>query len=162
MSGLKAYYDYAILGSRGDFGEERPTALYVYYPHWKAALRNFGWMLPSVPISPVYNFFRQNIWHLIYDQFHFHHIFGDDTTVSSDKTAEALVVLLLVLDMPFFASWMAIRERSLKYLEAQQVSQQISIFSNLNFTMKGASVKKAILSFFSSNDPICHCQKFQP
>ena len=35
-------------------------------------------------------------------------------------------------------------------------------FSNLNFTMKGASVKKVILRFSSGNDPICHSQKFQP
>ena len=28
--------------------------------------------------------------------------------------------------------------------------------------MKGASVKKVILRFFSGNDPICHSQKFQP
>ena len=45
-------------------------------------------MLPSVPIFPVYNFFRQNIWHSIFDQFHFHHIFGDEMTVSSDKTGK--------------------------------------------------------------------------
>ena len=42
-------------------------------------------MLPSVPIFAVYNFFRQNIWHSIFDQFHFQHIFWDETTVSSDK-----------------------------------------------------------------------------
>ena len=35
-------------------------------------------------------------------------------------------------------------------------------FSNLNFTMKGATVKKAILRFFSRRDLICHHQKFQP
>ena len=45
-------------------------------------------MLPSVPIFPVYDFFRQNIWHSIFDQFHFHHIFGDEMTVSSDKTGK--------------------------------------------------------------------------
>ena len=38
-------------------------------------------MLPSVPIFPVYNFFRQNIWHSIFDQFHFYHIFGDGMSV---------------------------------------------------------------------------------
>ena len=46
-------------------------------------------MLPSVPIFPVYNFFRQNIWYSIFDQFHFHHIFGDEITVSSDKTGQS-------------------------------------------------------------------------
>ena len=47
-------------------------------------------MLPSVPIFPRYIFFRQNIWHSIFDQFYFHHIF-----IRQDKTgqqAKALVV----------------------------------------------------------------------
>ena len=57
---------------------------------------------------------------------------------------------------------MAIRERSFKYLDAQRVSKQIYIFSNLNFTMKGASVKKVILRFLSGYDPNCHSQKLQP
>ena len=69
------------------------SALCVY-PHWKAALRNFGQMLPSVPIFPVYNFFRQNIWHSIFDQFHFHHIFGDEMSIirQDRQQAKALVV----------------------------------------------------------------------
>jgi len=37
--------------------------------------------LSFIPIFPVYNFFRQNIWHSIFDQFHFHHIFGDEMSV---------------------------------------------------------------------------------
>ena len=45
-------------------------------------------MLPSVPIFPVFNFFRRNIWHSIFDQFHFQHIFWDEMTVSSDKTGK--------------------------------------------------------------------------
>ena len=94
------------------------------YPYWKAALRNFGWMLPSLPIFPVYNFFRQSIWHSIFDQFHFHHLFGDEMTVSSDQTGKGTSHPpfgswhVLVLG----TSWMAIRGRSFKYLDAQQVS----------------------------------------
>jgi len=42
---------------------------------------------------------------------------------------------------------MARREKKFKYLEAQQVIQQISIFSNLGFTVKGATDEKIILSF---------------
>ena len=34
-------------------------------------------MLSSVPISPVYRFFRPNLWPLIFDQSHVHDIFGD-------------------------------------------------------------------------------------
>ena len=51
-------------------------------------------MLPSVPIFPVYNFFRQNIWHSIFDQFHFHHIFGDEMSIirQERQQAKALVV----------------------------------------------------------------------
>ena len=121
-------------------------------------------MLPSVPIFPVYNFFRQNIWHSIFDQFHFHHVFGDEMTVSSDKTGKGTSrppfgswrVLFLG------TSWMAIRERSFKYLDAQQVSQQISIFFKSKFHNEWASVKKAILRFLSDNGPIYHPQKFQP
>ena len=36
----------------------------------------------------MYNFFQQNIWHSIFDQFHFHHIIGDEMTGSSDKTGK--------------------------------------------------------------------------
>ena len=51
-------------------------------------------MLSSVPIFPVYNFFRQNIWHSIFDQFHFHHIFGDEMSIirQDRQQAKALVV----------------------------------------------------------------------
>ena len=45
-------------------------------------------MLPSVPIFTVDNFFRHNIWHSIFDKFHFHHIFGGEMTVSSHKTGK--------------------------------------------------------------------------
>ena len=37
-------------------------------------------MLSSVPISPVYRFFRPNLWPLIFDQSHVHDIFGDKMT----------------------------------------------------------------------------------
>ena len=51
-------------------------------------------MLPLVPIFPVYNFFRQNIWHSIFDQFYFHHIFGDEMSVirQDRQQTKALVV----------------------------------------------------------------------
>ena len=85
-------------------------------------------MLPSVPIFPVYDFFRQNIWHSIFDQFHFHHIFGDEMTVSSDKTGKGTNSRNIS-----GTSWMVIWEKNFKYLKAQQVSQQISIFFKSKF-----------------------------
>ena len=50
-------------------------------------------MLSLIPIFPVYNFFRQNIWHSIFDQFHFHHIFGDEMSIirQDRQQAKALV-----------------------------------------------------------------------
>ena len=88
-------------------------------------------MLLSVPIFPAYNFFRQNIWHSIFDQFRSHHIFGDEMTVSSDKTGKGTSRPLRFLTCPFFGtSWMAIRERSSRYYDAQQVTQQISKYHN--------------------------------
>ena len=107
-------------------------------------------MLPSVPIFPVYNFFRQNNWHSIFDQFHFHHIFGDEMTVSSDKTGKGTSrppfgswrVLFLG------TSWMAIRERSFKYLDAQQVSQQISIFFKSKFHNEWGVCQKSYFDVF--------------
>ena len=42
---------------------------------------------------------------------------------------------------------MARREKKFKYLEPQQEIQQISIFSNVDFTVKGATDEKVILSF---------------
>ena len=121
-------------------------------------------MLTSVPISPVYNLFRQNIWYSIFDQFQFHLIFGDELTASSDKTGKGTSrppfgswrVLFLG------TSWMAIRERSFKYLDAQQVSQQISIFFKSKFHNEGGVCEKGYFEFFYGNDPICHSQKFQP
>ena len=107
-------------------------------------------MLPSVPILPVYKSFRQNIWHSIFDQFHFHHKFGDEMTVSSDKTGTgtscppfgSCCVLFLG------TSWMAIRERSFKYLDAQQVSQQISIFFKSKFHNEGSVCEKKLFWVF--------------
>ena len=51
-------------------------------------------MLSLIPIFPVYNYFRQNIWHSIFDQFHFHHIFGDEMSIirQDRQQAKALVV----------------------------------------------------------------------
>ena len=109
-------------------------------------------MLPSVPIFPVYNFFRQNIWHSIFDQFHFHHIFGDEMTVSSDKTGKdtsrppfgSWHVLFLG------TSWMAIREKSFKFLDEQQVSQQISISFKSKFHNEGGDCQKSSFEVFFS------------
>ena len=100
-------------------------------------------------------FFRQSIWHSIFNQFHFHHIFGDEIAVSSDKTCQGTSrppfsswrVLLLG------TSWMAIRERSFKYLDAQQVSQQISIFFKSKFHNEWGVCQKVILMFFLAMIP---------
>ena len=46
-------------------------------------------MLPSVPIFPVHNFFRQNIWRSIFDQFHFNHIFGDEMSIIRQDRQQA-------------------------------------------------------------------------
>ena len=120
-------------------------------------------MLPSVPIFTVDNFFRHNIWHSIFDQFHFYHIFGDEMIVSSDKTGKGTSRPLIGSWCVLFlgTGWMAIRERSLKYFDAEQVNKYL-YFSNQNFTMKGASVKKSYFEVFYGNGPICHSQKFQP
>ena len=106
-------------------------------------------MPPSVPIFPVYNFFQQNIWHSIFDQFHFHHIFGDEMSVirqDRQQTTDTLWRTMTVKSSRNIlgTSWMVMRERSFKYLGAQQVSQQISIF----FKSKGlASYCKAETTF---------------
>ena len=96
-------------------------------------------MLPSVPIFPVYNFFRQNIWHSIFDQFHFHHIFGDKMTVSLDKTGKGTSRPVLIFCRKanvrniLGTSWMAIRDRGFKDLDAQQASQQMSYFYTITW-----------------------------
>ena len=62
------------------------NALWVY-PHWKAALRNFGNVLPSVPISPV-SFFRRNILPSIFDHFKSYYMVDGKITQSSSKTGK--------------------------------------------------------------------------
>ena len=57
--------------------------------------------------------------------------------------------------------WPSERGTSNIWMYSRKVNKYL-YFSNLNFTMKGASVKKVILRFSSGNDPICHSQKFQP
>ena len=57
---------------------------------------------------------------------------------------------------------MAIRERSFKYLNGQQVSQQIFMLFKSKFHNEGGVCEKSYFEFFSGNDPICHSQKFQP
>ena len=100
-------------------------------------------MLSLIPIFPVYNFFRQNIWHSIFDQFHFHHIFGDEMSVirQDRQQTKALVVIL-------GTSWMVMRERSFKYLGAQQVSQQISIFFKSKFHNEWGVCQKSYFDVF--------------
>ena len=99
-------------------------------------------MLPSVPIFPVYNFFRQNIWHSIFDQFHFHHIFGDEMTVSSDMTGKGTNCRNIS-----GTTWMVIWE-NFKYLKAQQVSQQISIFFKSKFHNEWGVCQKSYFDVF--------------
>ena len=102
-------------------------------------------MIPSVLIFPVFNFFRRNIWHSIFDQFHFQHIFWDEMTVSSDNTGKEKWQLKAA-ETFLGTIWMVFWEKNIwrhswwgnKYL----------YFSYLNFTMKGVTVKKAILRFF--------------
>ena len=110
-------------------------------------------MVKCFPQSQFYqciNFFRQNIWHSIFDQFHFHHIFGDKMTVSSDKTGNGTSRPPFgSWHAPFLGtSWMAIRERSFKYLDAQQVSQQISIFFKSKFHNERGVCQKSYFDVF--------------
>ena len=100
-------------------------------------------MLPSVPIFPVYNFFRQNIWHSIFDQFHFHHIFGDEMSVIRQDRQQTKALVKSSRNI-LGTSWMAMRERSFKYLDAQQVSQQISIFFKSKFHNEGGVCEKKL------------------
>ena len=110
-------------------------------------------MLPSVPIFPVYDFFRQNIWHSIFDQFHFHHIFGDEmSAIRQDRqqTTDTLWRTMTVKSSRNIlgTSWMAMRGRSFKYLDAQQVSQQISIFFKSKFHNEGGVCEKSYFEVF--------------
>ena len=114
-------------------------------------------MLPSVPIFSVYDFFRQNFWHSIFDQFHFHHIFGDEMTVSSDKTGKGTNSRNIS-----GTSWMVIWEKNFKYLKAEQVSQQIFILLKSKYHNEGGDCQKSYFEVFSGRDLICHPQKFQP
>ena len=78
-------------------------------------------------------------------------------TVSSDKTGKG------TSRPPFRGRVELLSERGVSniWMHSRKVNKYL-YFSNLNFTMKGASVKKVILRFSSGNDPICHSQKFQP
>ena len=116
-------------------------------------------MLSLIPIFPVYNFFRQNIWHSIFDQFHFHHIFGDEMSVirqDRQQTTDTLWRTMTVKSSRNIlgTSWMVMRERSFKYLGAQQVSQQISIFFKSKFHNEwGVCEKKLFWCFFLAMIP---------
>ena len=100
-------------------------------------------MLSSVPIFPVYIFFRQNIWHSIFDQFHFHHLFGDEMAVSSDKTGKGTSSRNIS-----GTSWVVIWEKNFKYLKARQVSQQIYIFFKSKFQNEGGDCQKSYFEVF--------------
>ena len=109
-------------------------------------------MLPLVPIFPVYNFFRQNIWHSIFYQFHFHHIFGDEMSVirqdrQQTKTLWRTMTVKSSRNI-LGTSWMAMRERSFKYLDAQQESQQISVFFKSKFHNEGGVCEKSYFEVF--------------
>ena len=115
-------------------------------------------MLSLFPIFPVYNFFRQNIWHSIFDQFHFHHIFGDEMSVirqDRQQTTDTLWRTMTVKSSRNIlgTSWMVMRERSFKYLGAQQVSQQISIFFKSKSQWMGRLSKKLFWCFFLAMIP---------
>ena len=133
-------------------------------------------MLSLIPIFPVYNFFRQNIWHSIFDQFYFHHIFGDKMSVIRQDRQQTkapsrppfgssiwCVLFWSSIGESFWGpvEWLWERGASNIWMHSRKVNKYL-YFSNLNFTMKGASVKKVILRFFSGNNPICHSQKFEP
>ena len=110
-------------------------------------------MLSLIPIFPVYNYFRQNIWHSIFDQFHFHHIFGDEMSVirqDRQQTTDTLWRTMTVKSSRNIlgTSWMVMRERSFKYLGAQQVSQQISIFFKSKFHNEWGVCEKSYFDVF--------------
>ena len=98
----------------------------------KSCIKEF-WL--HVSLSPHFPSF----WHSIFDQFHFHHKFGDEMTVSSDKTGKGTCRPTFGSCCVLFwgTSWMVIRERSFKYLDAEQVIQQISIFFKSKFHNEG-------------------------
>ena len=110
-------------------------------------------MLPSVPIFPVYNFFRQNIWSVSLSSYIWGRNEYHQTRQATGKGTSR----------PFRGPVECLSERRTSNIwrHSRWVNKYL-YFSNLNFTMNGASVKKVILMFFSGNDPICHPQKFQP
>ena len=128
-------------------------------------IRNI-WMTPKgiseicfllLPFSEYIIFFRQNIWHSIFDQFHFHHIFGDEMSVirQDRQQTKALVVSHTLKNKTVKSSrnilgtsWMAMRGRSFKYLDAQQVSQQISIFFKSKFHNEWGVCEKSYFDVF--------------
>jgi len=87
---------------------------------------HFGILLKFSPFSQYIIFFRQNIWHAIFDQFHFHRISGDESLENNDS----------------LKIWMAIREKIFNYFDAQKVIQQISIFFKSQFHI-GADCQKS-------------------
>ena len=104
-------------------------------------------MLSLIPIFPVYNYFRQNIWHSIFDQFYFHHIFGDEMSVIRQDRQQTKA---LVVQQKYFGDQLNgyERERSFKYLDAQQESQQISVFFKTKFHNEGGVCEKSYFEVF--------------
>ena len=110
-----------------------------------------------VPIFPLYNFSDEifGIQYLISFTF----IIYLGTKWQSHQTRQAKALTAETFRGP--VEWLSERRTSNIWRHSRWVNKYL-FFSNLNFTMKGATVKKAILRFFSHRDLICHHQKFQP
>ena len=128
--------------------EIQPAQLWVY-PDWKAALRNF---VKILPIFPVYHFFRQNIWHAIFDQFHFHCILGDESLENNDSQKQ---------QKDFGDQLNGYQREDLQLFWCTEGDSTNIYILQISISHWGRLSKKLFRGFFSANDLICHSQKFQ-
>ena len=128
--------------------EIQPAQLWVY-PDWKAALRNF---VKILPIFPVYHFFRQNIWHAIFDQFQFHCIFGDESLENNDSQKQ---------QKDFGDQLNGYQREDLQLFWCTEGDSTNIYILQISISHWGRLSKKLFRGFFSANDLICHSQKFQ-
>ena len=100
------------------------------YPNINSAIRNLGLNTPTAPIFLQFNYFRENIWVIIWVQFHFLYIFVGrvDRIHKTSHITMLSFYFSLQTSKVLGTSWTVLPKRRLEIFELIKIEANIWIF----------------------------------
>ena len=133
------------------------------YPNINSAIRNLGLNTPTAPIFLQFNYFRENIWVIIWVQFHFLYIFvGRVDRIHKTSHTRMLSFYFFASDLQCFGDELNVSSKTAPQIfELIKIEANIWILQNCVFTMNCSTDKKIVFWSFLGRGFIYMWEKFQ-